>query len=836
MKLKPEKTSITTQIVRVAWVIWASVISVFFVYNYQINTTTFESEQERNFNQTSQIVKQLMEQHLQSVQVSQDITSRSRTLIESFQGRDFEAVDSFMQEVEEFDPTNTPDIRFLYQYGRLAWADGRNQFFGISNRQLLELAEKVDFNHKWYFLNIDSHLGLKHLMLRRVTVVDSYTGEVVGHYFIGLVLDDNLAFLRELSVEAIVREIMLVEDGTIIASSAPEMSSRIQSGETPDAREKKSEGESIAREVVLKVDGVETPISALFIQDTTKLEGVEYRMATSLILLLITVTILAFFLTRGIRHRIDREIMGVLHLADSFDSAKKNIRFKGSNLIEFDRLGSTLEASIRREKEKDQSLRNLFQFSLLPTLLVDETHQVVAANPAARKAFCNDLELLRESLLGTFEQAFENEAQAETSTSINDVIYSWSVSPILVDDTRPLLVVQGQNITRYIEAERQSERAREEAERNALARAEFLAKVSHEIRTPLNGIMGMAQLLKQEATTATQKEQTSVLFQSSKHLLSLLNDILDFSRIDKGAVVLEQVEFSLQQTAENISSFAEPNCIQKGLKFSLEQEFDEEIVLRSDPLRLTQILLNLITNAIKFTQQGEVKVIMGLRNRLADRAELFVRVQDNGIGIAKERQEAIFSSFTQAESYISREFGGSGLGLSIVKSLVSQFSGHINVTSELGKGSEFKVSIPVVLVSEQRYEQSSGAESDSDLSGLKVLLVEDNKTNAFVVQSMCLKRGLEVDWVADGLLGLDSAANTEYDLILMDNQMPRMDGIDATIAIRQKLGLTLPIIACTADGYDSTAAAFIEAGANQVLVKPILEAQLFETIAKVMER
>lgn len=466
---------------------------------------------------------------------------------------------------------------------------------------------------------------------------------------------------------------------------------------------------------------------------------------------------------------------------------------------------------------------------------MDESNQIVATNPAAKKAFKNDLEELRLTLVESFEQAFENRAQAENNTNINNVVFRWVVSPILVEDTKPLLVVQGQNITRYVEAKLQSERAREEAERNALARAEFLAKVSHEIRTPLNGIMGMAQLLKQEANTPAQKEQTAVLFQSSKHLLGLLNDILDFSRIDKGAVVLEQVEFALKQTAENVSSFAEPSCIQKGLKFSLETEFDDEVVLRSDPLRLTQILLNLITNAIKFTSDGEIKVVIGLRNRLADRAELYVSVKDTGIGIAEDRHKAIFSSFTQAESHISREFGGSGLGLSIVKSLVDQFSGHIHLKSKLGEGSEFRVSLPVMLVSEHSNDSDLDATNFSELAGLKVLLVEDNKTNAFVIQSMCLKKGLEVDWVTDGLLGIDRVAQQSYDLVLMDNQMPNMDGIDATLAIRKELKQTLPIIACTADGYDSTAAAFIDAGANQVLVKPIIEAQLFGAIAQVMK-
>jgi two-component system autoinducer 2 sensor kinase/phosphatase LuxQ len=231
-----------------------------------------------------------------------------------------------------------------------------------------------------------------------------------------------------------------------------------------------------------------------------------------------------------------------------------------------------------------------------------------------------------------------------------------------------------------------------------------------------------------------------------------------------------------------------------------------------------------------------VKVEVDLKHCHEESAELYFSVTDTGIGIAKENQEAIFSSFTQAETHISRQYGGSGLGLSIVKSLVTNFNGTIEVDSELDKGSCFTVTIPVKLV-HNGVADLAEIDDSSEVLGrdIQVLLVEDNKTNAYVMQALGIKLGMQFNWVTDGQQAIDDIKLHSYDLIIMDNQMPILDGIEATRQIRQDLKLSTPIIACTADGYENTARAFMDAGANAVLVKPIIEHQLIQTVQRVIK-
>ncbi|MFC0172180.1 LuxQ periplasmic sensor domain-containing protein [Vibrio comitans] len=833
-----KKTSLTAQIIRVAWVSWFLVILGFFFYNYQLSTTTYEAERERNFSQTARIVKQLIESRLQTIQVTQDISSKSRTLIDLFSDENYSAVDNYMLDLEELDPEGVADFRFMYQYGKVAWEDGNAAFYGFSPEHLEALGEAVDFSNSWYFITPATELGNKHIIIRRSALIQPNSGELVGYYYVVFVMDNNLRLLRNVVIDSIVTDIVLVEGGEIIAASSSEITEILKQGAPLKFSDQPYLSSQMVSEVDVVIEGIMTPVKAVFLQNTSKLDRVEINFAASLMLALFAITASAVIITKMVQRRVEREIKGVMYIADSFDSAKKSISFKGSNIVEFDRLGKTLQASIRREKQKETSFKNLFEFSLLPTALLNSEKQVLELNQAAIDAFSHDkgAAALKRELDTHFDHVLKNQQNAEVDTHVGEQIYRWSIAPILVDGASPTLVVQGKNITQFIEAEQQSERARKEAEQTAVARAEFLAKVSHEIRTPLNGILGMAQLLKQGAISDEQKHQTSVLHQSSEHLLNLLNDILDFSRIDKGGVVLEYSEFSLNQALETMESFAEPSCLQKGLKFVVNKHFDDDVTVRSDQMRLMQIFLNLLTNAIKFTSKGAVVVDVELRNRLADRAELYFSVTDTGIGIAKDNLDTIFSSFTQADTHISREYGGSGLGLSIVKSLVIFLEGKINVESQLGNGSRFSVTLPILTIERKQPLTEIEDEKPFVFEGeLQVLLVEDNKTNAFVIQALGKKHGLVFDWVTDGVQAIEKAQNNHYDLILMDNQMPNMDGIEATDKLRNELCLSTPIVACTADGYQSTADAFMAVGANAVLVKPILEQSLVLTLRKVMD-
>ncbi|GAD79608.1 LuxQ periplasmic sensor domain-containing protein [Vibrio ezurae] len=854
MKQTQRKESLTGHIVRTAWLSWFAVIIGFFLYNYHLSTKAFEAELERNFNQTARIAKQLMENRLQTIQVTQDITSRSHTLIELFDAEDYQAIDHYMYELEEVDPHGVSDFRFMFRYGDLVWDDGHASLYGLNRQRVLALESEISFNNNWYFLAPSKALGDKHIMVRRSSLINSKNGELIGYYYVGLVMDNNLSLLQDMIADANISEVMLVEGEDIIASSSPEVNLKLQQ-QTVKLTEHRYFGSEVIHQVDLVIGGIKTPLKVVFLQDTTKLKRVEVSYAASLLFALLTVSFLAVVITKLIQRRVEREIEGVMYLADSFDSAKKNVDFKGSNIAEFDRLGNTLLESIQRERHKETSFKNLFDFSVLPTVLLSNEKRILELNPAAIEAFANDRSAmtLKRHLDKQLDLVLDTQKMVEVDSYVGDQIYRWSIAPILVDGVAPTLVIQGRSITQFVEAERQSERARKEAEQTAVARAEFLAKVSHEIRTPLNGILGMAQLLKENAHNDEQKQQTRVLYQSSEHLLNLLNDILDFSRIDKGGEIIEYTDFSLNHVLETVTSFAAPSCQQKQLSFSVNKHFSDDIYIKSDRMRLTQIFLNLLTNAIKFTAKGAVVVDVELRNRLESRALLYFSVTDTGIGIAQNHLESVFSSFTQADVNISREYGGSGLGLSIVKSLVGHLNGTIKVDSQLGNGSCFSVVLPIeILPAEALSIDALSIKADPSASvpentqiedskpsqwmqNLRVLLVEDNKTNAFVIQALGKKHGLYFDWVTDGLQAIAKVKSHDYDVILMDNQMPKMDGIDVTKILREELKLTTPIVACTADGYQSTEQAFIAAGANAVLVKPILEDKFLQVLQQVME-
>ncbi|CAM2916632.1 LuxQ periplasmic sensor domain-containing protein [Vibrio rarus] len=848
MKLVARKKSLTAQIIRVSWISWFVVIVGFVFYNYQLGTKTFETELERNFNQTARIVKQLMENRLQTIQVTQDITAKSTTLIDLFDAKNYQAIDNYMLKLEEFDPNGASDFRFIYRYGDLAWDDGSAAFYGLTHAQLLALGEKVDFNNSWYFLGPSVKLGNKHIMIRRSPFINPKSGEVVGHYYVGLVMDNNVSFLRDVVIDADVSEIMLVEGGEIIASSSPVISKKLQQNEPVKLADQTFFSSEMMSQVDVMVGGVVSPIHAVFIQNTSRLDTLEVSFAASLLFALLAVTASAIAITRFVQRRVEKELTSVMVLADSFDSVKKQLSFKGSNIIEFDRLGNTLLQSILREKQKETSFKNLFNFALLPTVLFSNNKNILELNPAAIEAFENDRHAvaLKTHLDQHLDFVLQTQKHTEVDISLGEQIYRWSIVPILVEGAAPTLVVQGRNITQFIEAERQSERARKEAEQTAATRAEFLAKVSHEIRTPLNGILGMAQLLAQNVQLDEQKVQVQILNQSSEHLLNMLNDILDFSRIDSGGLTIEQLDFPLNQVIKKIESFAQPSCMQKGLKFSLVRNFDDSIIVHSDQLRLTQILLNLLSNAIKFTARGAVSVDVQLRSGQAGRQELYFSVRDTGIGIAEDRLESVFLAFTQADITISREYGGTGLGLSIVQSLVSHLEGDITVESQLDSGSCFSVTMPIKIINEVPIAHDDGHQCSVkggqivpaawfEPRKIQVLLVEDNKTNASVIQALGKRHGLVFDWVTDGLQAIEKVKTNTYDVIFMDNQMPFMDGIEVTQKLREHWGVTTPIIACTADGYQSTADAFMSAGANAVLVKPILEDNLLLTLQQVLE-
>lgn len=408
-------------------------------------------------------------------------------------------------------------------------------------------------------------------------------------------------------------------------------------------------------------------------------------------------------------------------------------------------------------------------------------------------------------------------------------VVAWDAdgSPLRAVGTHTDLTIRKQMEMALLEAKVKAEAANQ-------AKSAFLANMSHEIRTPMNAILGFTHLLERDIRNPSQRDMLQKIKTSSKHLLGLINDILDLSKIEAAHLTLESLPFNAGATIAHVRSMMTERLESKDLK--LVEEIDPRLLhmpLIGDPLRIGQMLLNYIGNAIKFTDHGQIALRANIKEESAERVLLRFEVQDTGIGISEEHQRKLFREFEQAESSTTRKYGGTGLGLAINQRLAKLMGGDVGVTSKLGKGSTFWFTIWLKRGISEIDTPKTAAVNQLPRKGANILLVEDNEINQEVAKALLEDAGLKVNIANHGAEALQMVQQQNYDLILMDMQMPVMDGLEATQKIRQlKAGENIPIIAMTANAFIEDRQRCLEAGMNDFVAKPVDPKLLYSKLAE----
>lgn len=537
-----------------------------------------------------------------------------------------------------------------------------------------------------------------------------------------------------------------------------------------------------------------------------------------------------------------------------------HLEMEQKNRVMGDELKKVLESKIEEAKRqiqlKELAYNNLFQ-------AISRSNAIMEFSPegkilSANQHFEDLLGYAEEELVGNYHQKLMSEEDEQENKAFwtdlrsgdlkmgrfrrrhKDGSTIWvqaSYNPVLDEDGKLLKVTKiAQNITREMLQQVAMENAKSMAESLNSQKDAFIANVSHEIRTPINAVLGFADLLIETEEDPHKLNYLSSIQVAGENLLYLVNDILDLSKIESGNFQIDNAPFQLRATVNIVVSMLEVKATQKGLQFMVKVDDNVPDFLLGDKNRLTQILVNLVGNAIKFTTAGMVKLNIHAENA-GERVIIHFEVSDTGLGIAPDKLNSIFDRFTQGETDTSRKYGGTGLGLNITQQLAILQGGKIHAESTLGKGSTFHCIIPFAIdprggnLSQDHRSQSGIV----DLKG-RVLLCEDNRMNQMIIQAIFKDTEVEVDIANNGLEGLECLRKKAYQLVLLDIQMPEMDGYQTVTAIRQNLGLDVPIIALTAHSMIKEKNRCLAMGMNDYLSKPFRKEELLDTMARWMAK
>ncbi|MFT4031897.1 MAG: response regulator [Siphonobacter sp.] len=510
-------------------------------------------------------------------------------------------------------------------------------------------------------------------------------------------------------------------------------------------------------------------------------------------------------------------------------------------------------------RENERRLNEILEAIPVSISVFDENGQVFFSNQASREMFKNEAHGIDNYLdhspnLQVFrfpggepypiDEWPNRKALQGISAQVADMVLRVNGERMLIlNSARPIFGLDGElqyvvsssvDISDRLESQERLEEAKAIAENAALMKENFLANMSHEIRTPLNAIIGFTNLLENTPLNAEQSEFMKAVSTASRNLLTIVNDILDISKIEAGMLQFESIPFSIASLVQSIKIMLQPAVFDKQLE--LQVVVDEHIpsLVLGDPTRLTQILLNLASNAVKFTEKGKIVVRVQALGQVTEKAWIQISVQDTGIGIASEVLPHIFERFRQESSFTTRRYGGSGLGLNIVHSLVEMQGGRISVSSTPGMGSLFVVQLPYTITTPVSTDENLQLPSYAhDIHRvISVLVVEDNPMNQKLALAVLGRMGYSAKIADNGLKALEKLQNRTYDLVLMDIQMPVMDGYETTRQIRNVLKINVPIIAMTAHALVGERERCLQVGMNDFISKPFQMAELFRIVRR----
>lgn len=427
----------------------------------------------------------------------------------------------------------------------------------------------------------------------------------------------------------------------------------------------------------------------------------------------------------------------------------------------------------------------------------------------------------------------KNDTEGHTSHILRNL------HPVLDEDGElEMIIGLHTDITERVQIEDELIQAKMKTEELARAKDLFLANVSHEIRTPMNGILGIAGLLAKTKLNQKQQKMTGMIKDAANNLLVIVNDILNFEKISAGKIELEKIQFLLNEKVALLAESFQYKAKEKNIQLNFKDVTGKSLEVVGDPYRLSQIVTNLLANAIKFTDKGNVEIRLQIITETPEEIWIRIEIKDSGIGISEEKIDSLFQPYQQADTAISRKYGGTGLGLSIVKNLVNLMGGRIGVESKIDSGSIFSIQLPF-KTNTQTTKPAYAIPDYNQLKGLRLLLAEDVEMNQFIARSILEEKGVYVTQAIDGRDTIEKVKSFSFDLILMDISMPYIDGIQATSIIRSMKGspnCSIPIIALTANALEGDKQKYLSAGMNGYISKPFLEEEFLMVILHCLQK